>query len=57
MNTAIIQGTNAVAVGAVVSPLWMPWLQTVSDTAALLLPIAGLMWLVIQMLGYFWRKR
>lgn len=44
--------TNVVAVGAVVSPFWMPYLQTGSDVATLLLPIAGLVWLIIQMVVF-----
>jgi len=44
--------TNVVAVGAVVSPFWMPYLQTSSDIATLLLPVAGLVWLIIQMVVF-----
>ncbi len=33
---------------ALASPIWLPWLQTVSELAALLLPIAGLVWIKIQ---------
>ena len=35
--------TTAVAAGAVSSPIWLPSLADISQTAALLLPIAGLM--------------
>jgi len=42
--------TNVIAAGAAVSPLWLPSLADVSQTAALLLPIAGLIWLIIQIL-------
>lgn len=44
--------TDGVAWGAVSSPVWLPFLQQWSDYAALLLPIAGLIWLVIQIVGY-----
>ena len=33
---------------AVLSPVWLPWLQDVSTVAALLLPIFGGMWLMVQ---------
>lgn len=44
--------TNMMAASAVISPWWLPYLQTASDTATLLLPIAGLAWLVIQMIVF-----
>jgi hypothetical protein len=47
--------TDATAVAAVASPVWLPWLQTVSEISALLLPFAGLVWLVIQMI-FFLKK-
>jgi hypothetical protein len=37
--------TDAIAVGAVSSPLW---LHQVSELAGLLLPIAGVTWLAVQ---------
>lgn len=49
--------TNVVAIGAVVSPFWMPYLQTSSDVASLLLPIAGLAWLFIQMVVLLRKKK
>lgn len=52
----IEKATNAVAVGAASSPFWLPSLAEVSQTAALLLPIAGLFWLVIQIIAFFLRK-
>lgn len=33
---------------AVLSPVWLPWLQDVSTIAALLLPIFGIAWFIIQ---------
>lgn len=44
--------TDGIAIGAVASPVWLPLLQAWSEYAALLLPIAGLIWLVIQIVGY-----
>ncbi len=44
--------SNVVASAAVASPVWLPSLQTVSETAALLLPVVGIIWLLIQ-IGFF----
>lgn len=49
--------TSAIAVGAVSSPAWLSYLADVSQTAALLLPIAGLAWLIIQIAHFFLRKK
>jgi hypothetical protein len=40
--------TSAGAGAAIASPLWLPSLQTVSDVAAMALPILGVIWLVVQ---------
>ncbi|WP_425991403.1 hypothetical protein [Afipia sp. DC4300-2b1] len=40
--------TDTGAVAAIISPWWLPALHQVSDVAALLLPIAGVIWLVVQ---------
>ena len=40
--------TTWVAAGAVVSPAWLPSLQAMSQIAALLLPILGVIWLAVQ---------
>jgi flagellar biogenesis protein FliO len=50
--TASNTTNNIVASAAVTSPMWLPWLQDFSALSALLLPIAGLSWLVIQIIGY-----
>lgn len=42
------RATNAIAAGAAVSPWWLPSLADVSETAGMFLPIAGLIWLIIQ---------
>lgn len=42
------QLTNGAAVAAVISPAWLPYLQTVSTVAALMLPIFGVFWLMVQ---------
>lgn len=53
-SEALLQtpNTNLVAAGAVVSPWWLPYLQSGSDIATLLLPIAGIAWLIIQMVVF-----
>jgi hypothetical protein len=43
--------TNVIAAGAAVSPWWMPSLADISQTAALLLPILGCAWLLVQILA------
>lgn len=40
--------TTGGALGAVVSPLWLPVLTPVSQVAAILLPILGCVWLAVQ---------
>lgn len=40
--------TNTGAVAAIASPWWLPALHQVSDVAALILPILGVIWLVVQ---------
>lgn len=40
--------TDTGAVAAIVSPIWLPALHQLSEVAALLLPIAGVIWLVVQ---------
>lgn len=40
--------TSAGALGAIASPLWLPTLQGVSDMAAMILPILGVLWLLVQ---------
>lgn len=49
--------TNVVAVGAAGSPVWLSWLADVSQTAALLLPIVGCAWLVIQIAHFFLKRK
>lgn len=44
--------TNTVAAGAVSSPVWLPTLSDVSEFAALILPILGVLWFFFQ---FYWR--
>jgi hypothetical protein len=54
MNQGVVDKiTTGVAGASLASPIWLPWLKTVSEVAALLLPILGLTWLLIQMVGWF----
>lgn len=53
----IDHSTTAIASAAVASPIWLPSLKVVSDVAALLLPILGAVWLVVQIAGYIIRYR
>jgi hypothetical protein len=48
---------HAAALGAIASPWWLVCLKAVSDGAAFILPILGVVWLVIQMTDYFIRKK
>jgi hypothetical protein len=57
MNEMIDRATNYVAAGAVVSPWWLPSLADVSETAALLLPIVGLLWIVVQFIVLMFRSK
>lgn len=47
-DTAMIKATNTVAIGGLTLPAWLPSLATVSEAAALLVPIASLFWLILQ---------
>lgn len=49
--------THTVAVGAVSSPFWLPDLATVSNYAAMMLPILGCGWLVVQILLKIFRNK
>jgi hypothetical protein len=43
--------TDTGATAALTSPLWLPSLHSVSEFAALILPILGAVWLVLQICG------
>lgn len=45
MHTLADYVTNGIAGGAVTSPLWIPYVQTISDVAAVVTPILGGIWL------------
>lgn len=42
--------TTAIAVGAGLTPVWLPTLREASEAAGLLLPILGCTWLIIQVI-------
>jgi hypothetical protein len=48
--------TTGVAAGAIISPAWLPALKDLSETAALLLPILGAVWLFVQIMTRIFRK-
>jgi hypothetical protein len=45
-NSEIVTDTGAIA--AIASPWWLPALHDVSQVAAFLLPIIGVIWLAVQ---------
>lgn len=51
------RSTDSVAIAAVASPIWLPGLQQVSEIAALLLPIAGVIWLGVQIYYHIKKNR
>lgn len=50
------RATNAIAAGAAVSPWWLPSLADISQSAALMLPILGCAWLLVQIVTRITRK-
>jgi hypothetical protein len=54
----IAEATKAVSgVAAATSPWWLVGLKAVSDGAALILPVLGVIWLVVQMTDWIIRKK
>lgn len=49
---------GSIAGAAVTSPVWLPWLREISQIAALLLPILGVLWFVVRIAKAVkdWRK-
>lgn len=50
-NTYQDNMTAVVAVSAVASPAWLPWLHVASDGAALIAPLLGTIWLIVQIVA------
>ncbi|WP_287339965.1 hypothetical protein [Mesorhizobium sp.] len=50
------RATNTIAAGAAVSPFWLPSLADVSQGAALLLPVLGCVWLIVQIITRITQK-
>lgn len=48
--------TDIVAVAAVASPWWLPSLAQLHDGAAWVLPLLGVLWLLLQIGGWFYAK-
>ncbi|QHJ85424.1 MAG: hypothetical protein [Caudoviricetes sp.] len=55
LHTLIDDVTNGIAGGAVTSPLWLPYLKTISDFAAVLTPILGGLWLIGRIIYSIYR--
>ena len=58
-HTTLEKVSDAVAVGAITTPLWLRTLQETSQIAGLLLPIAGVIFLIVRIVShiYLTRKR
>lgn len=50
-STPVDNTTSAVALSAVSSPVWLPWLHVASDGAALIAPLLGTVWLIVQIIA------
>jgi hypothetical protein len=54
----IAEATKAASgLAAATSPWWLTGLKALSDGAAFVLPILGVIWLVIQMTDWYLKKR
>jgi hypothetical protein len=50
MIQTLDNATTAAAGAALSSPLWLPVLEDVSSVSALLLPVLGAIWLIVQII-------
>jgi flagellar biogenesis protein FliO len=50
MIQTLDNATSAAAGAALTSPLWLPVLEDMSSLSALLLPILGAIWLIVQII-------
>lgn len=57
MEGIMVKTTTGVAVAGVASPVWLPSLADVSHAAAQLVPIASLVWLILQIIRHLRSKR
>lgn len=57
VNPVVETAKGAAAAAAIASPWWLTILKSVSDGAALVLPILGVIWLVIQMTSWFLKRK
>lgn len=57
MNHPLERSTDVIAAAGVASPFWLPGLQSVSELSALLLPIAGVTWLLVQIYYHIKKNR
>lgn len=56
-EAALVKATNTVAIGGLTLPAWLPSLAQVSEAAALLVPIASLIWLLLQIYRSIFAKK
>ena len=47
--------TTAGAGAAIISPVWLPYIQEVSHLAGLVLPVLGVVWLLTQIVSLIYR--
>ena len=45
---ALDSATAGVSAAAIFSPFWLPWLEAASELAAILAPLLGVIWLLVQ---------
>jgi|GEM_PF-6574049 len=53
----LVKATNVVALGGVVSPVWLPMLDTVSQVSATFIPILSVVWLLLQIWRFVFTKK
>ena len=51
LHPTIDTATNIGAGVAVASPVILPWIERVSDVAAIWLPVLGAVWLIVQIVN------
>lgn len=56
MTEAYTQLKTVFATALIFSPFWLEALAKVSEAAALMMPIFGLAWLIIQIFDHFRRR-
>ena len=52
----LVKTTNLVAAAGVATPVWLPWLEHVSQFSATIIPILSVLWLLLQIWRFLWPK-